>query len=42
VKMMTAAGARRFVVVRYLTEAEDPKAAAKTLREAIKKAVGAA
>jgi len=39
VKMMAAAGARRFVVVRYLTEAEDPKAAAKTLREAIDKAV---
>ncbi|MBV8979471.1 MAG: thiamine phosphate synthase, partial [Acidimicrobiia bacterium] len=26
VKLMAAAGARRFVVVRYLTEAEDPKA----------------
>jgi thiamine-phosphate pyrophosphorylase len=39
VKMMAAAGARRFVVVRYLTEAEDPKAAAKTLREAIDKVV---
>jgi thiamine-phosphate pyrophosphorylase len=39
VKMMAAAGARRFVVVRHLTEAEDPKAAAKTLREAIDKAV---
>ena len=40
VKMMAAAGARRFVVVRYLTEAEDPKAAAKTLRDAISKAIG--
>jgi thiamine-phosphate pyrophosphorylase len=39
VKMMAAAGARRFVVVRYLTEAEDPKAAAQTLREAIDKAL---
>ncbi|MBV9411118.1 MAG: thiamine phosphate synthase [Acidimicrobiia bacterium] len=41
VKLMAAAGARRFVVVRYLTEAEDAKAAAKTLREAINKAIGA-
>ena len=41
VKMMAAAGARRFVVVRYLTEAEDPKAAAKTLKDAIAKAIGA-
>jgi thiamine-phosphate pyrophosphorylase len=40
VKLMAAAGARRFVVVRYLTDAEDPKAAAKTLREAIGKAIG--
>ena len=39
VKMMAAAGARRFVVVRYLPEAEDPKAAAKTLRDAIDKVV---
>ena len=39
VKMMAAAGARRFVVVRYLTEAEDAKAAARTLREAINKAI---
>jgi thiamine-phosphate pyrophosphorylase len=42
VKLMAAAGARRFVVVRYLTEAEDPKAAAQALREAIDKAVSAA
>ena len=42
VKLMAAAGARRFVVVRYLTEAEDPKAAAKTLREAISKAIAKA
>jgi thiamine-phosphate pyrophosphorylase len=39
VPMMAAAGARRFVVVRWLTEAEDPKAAAQTLRDAIDKAV---
>jgi len=39
VKMMAAAGARRFVVVRYLTEAEDPKAAATALRAAIDKAI---
>src|SRR5207237_1155286 len=39
VKMMAAAGAHRFVVVRYLTEAEDPKAAAKTLRDVIDKAI---
>ena len=40
VKMMAAAGARRFVVVRYLTEAEDAKANARTLRDAIEKATG--
>ena len=39
VKMMAAAAARRFVVVRYLTEAEDPKAATTALRAAIDKAV---
>jgi thiamine-phosphate pyrophosphorylase len=32
---LAAAGARRFVVVRYLTEAHDPKAAARRLRDAI-------
>ena len=42
VKLMAAAGARRFVVVRHLTEAEDPKAAAKALRQAIDKAVSTA
>src|SRR5437660_49861 len=37
--LMAAAGARRFVVVRYLTEAEDPTGAAKSLRAAIDKAL---
>ena len=32
---IAAAGARRFVVVRHLTEAADPKAAARALRDAI-------
>ena len=32
---LAAAGASRFVVVRYLTEASDPKAAARRLRDAI-------
>ena len=32
---MLAAGARRFVVVRWLTEAGDPRAAARCLRDAI-------
>jgi thiamine-phosphate pyrophosphorylase len=32
---LAAAGARRFVVVRYLTEASDPKSAAHRLRDAI-------
>lgn len=32
---MAAAGARRFVVVRWLTEAPDPELAARALREAI-------
>jgi thiamine-phosphate pyrophosphorylase len=39
VKMMAAAGARRFVAVRWLTEADDPKAAARALRDAIEKAI---
>ncbi len=39
VPIMAAAGARRFVVVRWLTEAEDPKANAKALREAINRAL---
>ena len=38
-KLMAAAGARRFVVVRHLTEADDPKAAATQLRAAIDKAL---
>ncbi|MBA3653390.1 MAG: thiamine phosphate synthase [Actinobacteria bacterium] len=32
---LASAGARRFVVVRYLTEAGDPRAAARRLRDAI-------
>ena len=32
---LAAAGARRFVVVRYLTESADPRAAAAALRQAI-------
>lgn len=35
VPALAQAGARRFVVVRYLTEAADPKSAAERLREAI-------
>ena len=35
VPAMAAAGARRFVVVRWLTEATNPEAAARALREAI-------
>jgi thiamine monophosphate synthase len=37
---MVAAGARRFVVVRWLTESDDPQAAARGLRAAIDAAVG--
>ena len=36
---MAEAGARRFVVVRWLTESGDPRAAARTLRSAIDRAV---
>jgi thiamine-phosphate pyrophosphorylase len=36
---MVAAGARRFVVVRYLTSAPDPRAAAARLRDAIDQAL---
>ena len=36
---LLGAGATRFVVVRYLTESEDPKAAAKRLRRAIAQGV---
>jgi thiamine-phosphate pyrophosphorylase len=35
VEAMLDAGARRFVVVRWLTEAADPAAAARALREII-------
>jgi thiamine-phosphate pyrophosphorylase len=35
VEAMLAAGARRFVVVRWLTEADDPRAAARALRRLI-------
>ena len=35
VPAMAAAGARRFVVVRYLTESDDPEGAARRLRAAI-------
>jgi thiamine-phosphate pyrophosphorylase len=37
---MAAAGARRFVVVRYLTTSDDPEAAALRLRRAIDSAAG--
>jgi thiamine-phosphate pyrophosphorylase len=36
---IAAAGARRFVVVRYLTEAEDPAKNARVLRDAIERAL---
>jgi thiamine-phosphate pyrophosphorylase len=36
---MVSGGARRFVVVRWLTESDDPKAAAGSLRDAIEAAV---
>jgi thiamine-phosphate pyrophosphorylase len=36
---MAEAGANRFVAVRWLTEASDPEAAARALREAIERAV---
>jgi thiamine-phosphate pyrophosphorylase len=38
---MVAAGARRFVVVRWLTEASDPEPAARALRDAIDRAIPA-
>jgi thiamine-phosphate pyrophosphorylase len=38
---MVAAGARHFVVVRWLTESEDPKSAAHQLRRAIDEAIAA-
>jgi thiamine monophosphate synthase len=37
-----AAGVRRFVVVRALTEAADPEAAARALRRAVDAALAAA
>jgi thiamine-phosphate pyrophosphorylase len=37
---LVAAGARRFVVVRYLTESPDPKSAAAELRRAIDESTG--
>jgi thiamine-phosphate pyrophosphorylase len=37
---LAAAGVRHFVVVRWLTEASDPEAAARTLRSAIDRALG--
>lgn len=40
VPAMAAAGARRFVVVRWLTHAPDPRAAAVAVRRAIDEAVG--
>ena len=40
VAAMAAAGARHFVVVRWLTEAPDPRAAAGALREAIEASLG--
>jgi thiamine-phosphate pyrophosphorylase len=40
VPVMAAAGARRFVVVRWLTESEDPQAAAQALRAAVDKVAG--
>lgn len=39
---LAAAGARHFVVVRFLTEASDPKRAARTLRNAIDEALARA
>ena len=39
---LAAAGVRHFVVVRWLTEADDPGANARTLRQAIDRAVGGA
>jgi thiamine-phosphate pyrophosphorylase len=40
VPVLAGAGARRFVVVRYLTESTDPKADARRLAEAIDESVG--
>ena len=40
IPVLAEAGARHFVVVRYLTEADDPAEAARRLRDAIGEAVG--
>ena len=40
VAAMAEAGARRFVVVRWLTEAADPRGAARALRAAVDRALG--
>ena len=42
VPAMAAAGARRFVVVRWLTESADPEAAARALREAVEEGLARA
>jgi thiamine-phosphate pyrophosphorylase len=39
IPVLAGAGARHFVVVRYLTEASDPKSAARALRNAINEAL---
>jgi len=39
IPLLAGAGARRFVVVRYLTEAADPRSAARSLRSAIDRAL---
>ena len=39
VPAMVAAGAQRFVVVRYLTESDNPRSSARALRDAIDAAV---
>jgi thiamine-phosphate pyrophosphorylase len=40
IPLLAKAGARHFVVVRYLTEAADPQLAARALREAVDTALG--
>ena len=39
IPLLAGAGARHFVVVRYLTESADPRASARTLRDAIDEAI---
>jgi len=41
IPLLARAGARHFVVVRYLTEAADPRGAARALRDALDTALGA-